>query len=274
MFALSRVAPLARTRLTILSASFVTSAARNRSGPLTDIVTFPQFIDKVNTSSDNPAHQPATIPSFRVLDGEGNVLPEVQGQWREQVDAVNLDSISILLSSSLYITITHSHPQLSQEEATRMYEAMLFLPALDNILYNSQRQGRISFYMSACLKGFPSILRSDATHSTRTHYGEEAAVIGSAAAWNGTDEIFAQYRGRDQLCYILSKDALFIDTLQRPESSCIAVIRESDPSTLPSVSSQCSSKLYNCQARVAHGSVFLKPERHGHQGSADASPLR
>lgn len=45
----------------------------------------------------------------------------------------------------------------------------------DQILYSSQRQGRISFYM--------------------TSYGEEGAVVGSAAAWENDDEVFAQYRG-------------------------------------------------------------------------------
>jgi hypothetical protein len=54
-------------------------------------------------------------------------------------------SLSYLGCSPIVVGIT----QLTQEEATRMYEAMLFLPALDNILYNSQRQGRISFYMLA-----------------------------------------------------------------------------------------------------------------------------
>lgn len=45
---------------------------------------------------------------------------------------------------------------------------------MDDILYESQRQGRISFYM--------------------TNYGEEAAQIGSAAALDSKDLIFAQYR--------------------------------------------------------------------------------
>ena len=44
----------------------------------------------------------------------------------------------------------------------------------DQILYSSQRQGRISFYMTA--------------------YGEEGTVVGSAAAWENDDEVFAQYR--------------------------------------------------------------------------------
>lgn len=45
---------------------------------------------------------------------------------------------------------------------------------MDGILYESQRQGRISFYM--------------------TNLGEEACQIGSAAALEPNDLIFAQYR--------------------------------------------------------------------------------
>lgn len=45
---------------------------------------------------------------------------------------------------------------------------------MDKILYESQRQGRISFYM--------------------TNYGEEAMHIGSAAALDGADVVFGQYR--------------------------------------------------------------------------------
>lgn len=55
-----------------------------------------------------------------------------------------------------------------------MYETMITLNVMDNILYESQRQGRISFYM--------------------TNYGEEGCQIGSAAALGKEDLIFAQYR--------------------------------------------------------------------------------
>jgi 2-oxoisovalerate dehydrogenase E1 component alpha subunit len=48
------------------------------------------------------------------------------------------------------------------------------LRAMDNIFYNAQRQGRISFYM--------------------TSSGEEATHIASAAALHARDTVFAQYR--------------------------------------------------------------------------------
>ncbi|KAI4458586.1 2-oxoisovalerate dehydrogenase subunit alpha mitochondrial [Holotrichia oblita] len=55
-----------------------------------------------------------------------------------------------------------------------MYKDMTLLNTMDKILYESQRQGRISFYM--------------------TNYGEEATHIGSAAALDNSDLVFGQYR--------------------------------------------------------------------------------
>ncbi|KNZ46758.1 2-oxoisovalerate dehydrogenase E1 component, alpha subunit [Puccinia sorghi] len=63
----------------------------------------------------------------------------------------------------------------SQSFAVKLYEIMLGLPILDTFMSNLQRHGRISFYM--------------------TSYGEEGAVVGSAAALGKHDEVYAQYRG-------------------------------------------------------------------------------
>lgn len=65
-------------------------------------------------------------------------------------------------------------PNLSQEIVTKMFRDMVLLDTMDRILYESQRQGRISFYM--------------------TNFGEEASQIGSAAALSNDDWIYAQYR--------------------------------------------------------------------------------
>lgn len=51
---------------------------------------------------------------------------------------------------------------------------MRTLKEVDKILYECQRQGRISFYM--------------------TGYGEEGVQIGSAAGLNDDDLVFPQYR--------------------------------------------------------------------------------
>ncbi len=57
---------------------------------------------------------------------------------------------------------------------------MITLNGLDLILYEAQRQGRISFYM--------------------TNYGEEA-YIGSAAGLDSKDMVFGQYRESGVLLY-------------------------------------------------------------------------
>ena len=56
----------------------------------------------------------------------------------------------------------------------KMYTNMVTIGIMDKILYESQRQGRISFYM--------------------TNSGEEAVQTGSAAALTLKDVIYAQYR--------------------------------------------------------------------------------
>lgn len=55
-----------------------------------------------------------------------------------------------------------------------MYHRMTLLNTMDRIMYESQRQGRISFYM--------------------TNYGEEGTHIGSAAALDDGDLVYGQYR--------------------------------------------------------------------------------
>ncbi|KAK7048553.1 2-oxoisovalerate dehydrogenase subunit alpha [Favolaschia claudopus] len=57
-------------------------------------------------------------------------------------------------------------PELDEAFARKLYENMQLLPTLDTVLYNVQRQGKTSF-----------------------HYGEEATIIGSAAALEPDDDI-------------------------------------------------------------------------------------
>ncbi|MBN3313004.1 ODBA dehydrogenase, partial [Atractosteus spatula] len=72
-------------------------------------------------------------------------------------------------------------PQLPKEEVLNFYQKMTLLNTMDRILYESQRQGRISFYM--------------------TNYGEEGTHIGSAAALSPNDLVFGQYREAGVLMY-------------------------------------------------------------------------
>nr|XP_021401335.1 2-oxoisovalerate dehydrogenase subunit alpha, mitochondrial [Lonchura striata domestica] len=86
----------------------------------------------------------AGIPVYRVMDRQGHVLRDTED------------------------------PQLPREEVLKLYRTMTLLNTMDRILYESQRQGRISFYM--------------------TNYGEEGTHVGSAAALDANDLVFGQYR--------------------------------------------------------------------------------
>lgn len=84
-------------------------------------------------------------------------------------------------------------PNLSQGILTKCFRDMVTINALDKIMYESQRQGRISFYM--------------------TNFGEEASHIGSACALDAKDLVYAQYREAGVLVYRGWKIDQFIDQL-------------------------------------------------------------
>ena len=62
----------------------------------------------------------------------------------------------------------------SLEEIKRMFDVMVQLSAYDSVLYDVQRQGRISFYMQ--------------------NTGEEAAGVGTSAGLQKQDVVWPQYR--------------------------------------------------------------------------------
>ncbi|MGO2132784.1 MAG: thiamine pyrophosphate-dependent dehydrogenase E1 component subunit alpha [Halomonas sp.] len=72
-------------------------------------------------------------------------------------------------------------PNLDRDKARRIYQAMIGTRVLDERMMSAQRQGRLSFYMQCT--------------------GEEAAVIGAAAALDDADMIMAQYREQGALLY-------------------------------------------------------------------------
>ncbi|KAF7979198.1 hypothetical protein HWV62_43128 [Athelia sp. TMB] len=98
------------------------------------IVSKMQFFNSVTPDGSQ-------IPTYRVIDGSGKAIEGAE------------------------------LPEINEELARKLYEYMQLLPTLDNLLYNVQRQGKISFY-----------------------YGEEATIIGSAAALAPDDEVLGQYR--------------------------------------------------------------------------------
>ncbi|CAO1406116.1 unnamed protein product [Diamesa tonsa] len=103
----------------------------------------------------------APISIYRVMDREGNILDSTQD------------------------------PKLNKETVQKCFRDMVLLNAMDKILYESQRQGRISFYM--------------------TNFGEESSHIGSAAALTSEDLVYAQYREAGVLLYRGFTVGQFID---------------------------------------------------------------
>lgn len=85
------------------------------------------------------------MPTYRVMDHSGTVVDKS----REPID-------------------------ISDEEVLKMYRDMLAVSIMDPIMYQAQRQGRLSFYMM--------------------NVGEEGIAVGSASALNPEDVIFPQYR--------------------------------------------------------------------------------
>lgn len=65
-------------------------------------------------------------------------------------------------------------PDITDEEAIRLYKDMVTVSVMDVIMFDAQRQGRVSFYMVSA--------------------GEEGIAVGSASALSPNDPIFAQYR--------------------------------------------------------------------------------
>jgi 2-oxoisovalerate dehydrogenase E1 component alpha subunit len=62
----------------------------------------------------------------------------------------------------------------SDSEALTLYENMVAVSIMDVIMFDAQRQGRLSFYM--------------------TSQGEEGTCVGSASALEKEDVVFSQYR--------------------------------------------------------------------------------
>lgn len=72
-------------------------------------------------------------------------------------------------------------PDINRELCEKIMTTMVKQNMTDRILLDAQRQGRISFYMTA--------------------FGEEAAIVGSAAGLASQDEVFLQYRETGLLTY-------------------------------------------------------------------------
>ena len=85
------------------------------------------------------------MPTYRIMDADGKIVDN-----------------------------TRDPQSAPDSEIVSWYKTMLMVSIMDLIMYESQRQGRISFYMVSA--------------------GEEGIAVGSAAALSPDDVIFAQYR--------------------------------------------------------------------------------
>ncbi|KAL2069551.1 hypothetical protein VTL71DRAFT_14230 [Oculimacula yallundae] len=99
-----------------------------------------QFINSL--AFEHPSTYPA-LPTYRCVDQSGTIVDP-------------------------------SYTPPSDDLALKMYEDMLSVSIMDVIMFDAQRQGRLSFYM--------------------TGQGEEGTCVGSASALEKEDVIFCQYR--------------------------------------------------------------------------------
>ncbi|KAI9775255.1 MAG: hypothetical protein M1835_005880 [Candelina submexicana] len=87
----------------------------------------------------------AAIPTYRVMDSDGVIVDK-----------------------------TRAPEDVSDQEVLGWYKNMLTVSIMDLIMFDAQRQGRLSFYMVSA--------------------GEEGIAVGSASALTPEDVVFAQYR--------------------------------------------------------------------------------
>ncbi|RMZ89863.1 hypothetical protein DV736_g2901, partial [Chaetothyriales sp. CBS 134916] len=92
----------------------------------------------------NPAQQ-AAMPTYRIMDADGNIVDN-----------------------------TRDPQNAPDEDVIKWYKNMLTVSIMDVVMFDAQRQGRISFYMVSA--------------------GEEGIVVGSASALIPEDVCFLQYR--------------------------------------------------------------------------------
>ncbi|KAI6176437.1 Bckdha protein [Aphelenchoides bicaudatus] len=123
---------------------------------------------------------------FRLHEFEEKYLGHRKARFTESLDiadSAKTEAFPIyrVTNSNGEFIDSNQDPNLSKETALKMYRDMFAMNIMDKILYDSQRQGRISFYM--------------------TNFGEEACHIGSAAALESKDLVYGQYREVGVLMY-------------------------------------------------------------------------
>ncbi|XP_015176455.1 PREDICTED: 2-oxoisovalerate dehydrogenase subunit alpha, mitochondrial [Polistes dominula] len=104
--------------------------------------------------------------------------PGIKNNFTNHLKFINVNNYEPIPIYRILDTTGQAHflqeNKLDDKTMIKIYRDMVTLTIMDKIMYESQRQGRISFYM--------------------THTGEEAIQIGSASALTLQDVIYAQYR--------------------------------------------------------------------------------
>ena len=102
------------------------------------------------------------LPAYWTIDFSGNdVVPAEEDEFLKDENNAKND--------------------LDEAAAVALYSSIARLQTMDAVFYESQRQGRFSFYMTSA--------------------GEEATAVGSAAALETSDPVFAQYREQGVLLH-------------------------------------------------------------------------
>lgn len=137
------------SRLTSVASLRASSSVSQR--PHSEYVSFPGALKSAFTNKLN-FQQPQSwtaLPTYRVVDQNGEIV-----------------------DSSF-------EPDIPEETIVKLYKDMLYISILDVIMFDAQRQGRLSFYMVSA--------------------GEEAVPVGTSSVIDREDVIFCQYR--EQGCF-------------------------------------------------------------------------
>ncbi len=112
---------------------------------------------------------------------ESENITSVKHKVSFQTDSSQQIPMLQMLNNHGELISEESDVSLTQPTALKILQTMQFIRVLDERMVAAQRQGRLSFYL-ACT-------------------GEEASVVGSAAALSSDDMIMSQYREQGALAY-------------------------------------------------------------------------
>jgi 2-oxoisovalerate dehydrogenase E1 component alpha subunit len=101
-------------------------------------------------------------------------------KFNEPSNSVPMDTYRLFDLDGNQLDKSYTMP-FTKEQSIKMYRDMMIISIMDAIMYDAQRQGRLSFYMVSA--------------------GEEGAAVGSAAALESQDVLFAQYREQGALLH-------------------------------------------------------------------------